>query len=182
MAIPSKPVKLVKFQWDLTKLPVLVPEAPRPYILRAASDEELEDAQRVVRASYCLDPEWSGCDRYIEDKVIPGVVEAFTEDGDCLFVMHGNRIIGASAFLPAPEADQAHLVTGPCVLTEYRSRGIGSALLAATLQALRERGASEAVVFTRPKSPAAKFLLPKFGGQEIAPPPAEPVREEQVAA
>ena len=78
-----------------------------------------------------------------------------------------------------------HLVSGPCVLIEYRSRGIGGSLLGATLEALRARGLSEALGRTRPNGPSAKFLCRKFGGQPLSA-PATPapaaVGEDAVAA
>ena len=70
---------------------------------------------------------------------------------------------------PEP-ADGIHLVTGSCVLIEYRNRGIGGALLHATLEALRTRGLTEAVGLARPGTPSAKFFCSKFGGQQLMAP------------
>jgi hypothetical protein len=103
----------------------------------------LDDALRVLKASYDLDPEWSGCDKYVEQSVIAGAKRALAAGGECLFVLHGNRVIAASVYHPEPAAGDMHLVSGPCVLIEYRSRGIGGSLLGATLEALRARGLSE---------------------------------------
>lgn len=164
MPIPSKPVTLAQFRWNLSDLvPGSVP-MPGPYTLRPAGEQELEDALRVVQASYNLDPEWSGCAKHIDEVVLPGVRKAFSDEATCLFLLHGNRVIAASAYDPNP-ADGVHLITGPCVLIEYRSRGIGGALLHATLEALRARGLQEAVGQTRPGTPSAKFLCSKFGGK-----------------
>ncbi len=166
MPIPSKPITLSRFRWKLADVPTTAEELPHPYVLRAADKQELEDALRVVQASYNLDPEWSGCGKHIEEVVLPGVKKAFEDEPCGLFVQHGNRVIAASIYQPQPE-DGIHLVTGPCVLIEYRNRGIGGALLAATLQALKAQGITEAFGHTRPFTPSAKFLCSKFGGEAV---------------
>ena len=185
MPIPSKPVQLAQFRWNLTSLSTPVAEIAKPFTLRTAGEQELDDALRVLKASYDLDPEWSGCDKYVEQSVIAGAKRALASGGECLFVLHGNRVIAASVYHPEPAAGDMHLVSGPCVLIEYRSRGIGGSLLGATLEALRGRGLSEALGRTRPNGPSAKFLCSKFGGQPLAA-PATPapaaVGEDAVAA
>jgi len=167
MPIPSKPVTLAKFRWNLADLTPGSVAMPKPYVVRPAGEQELEDALRVVQASYNLDPEWSGCAKHIDEVILPGVRQVFSDEATCLFLQHGNRVIAASAYNPDPE-DGVHLVTGPCVLIEYRNRGIGGALLHATLEALRARGLKEAVGQTRPGTPSAKFLYSKFGGKAVA--------------
>jgi GNAT superfamily N-acetyltransferase len=166
MPIPSKPITLTRFRWKLADATLATEELPHPYVLRAADKPELEEALRVVKASYNLDHEWSGCGKHIEEVVLPGVIKAFEDEAYGLFVQHGNRVIAASIYQPQPE-DGIHLVTGPCVLIEYRNRGIGGALLAATLQALKAHGVNEAVGQTRPLTPSAKFLCIKFGGEAL---------------
>jgi len=184
MPIPSKPVKLTEFRWNLASLPSPVGEITKPFTLRTAGDQEIEDALRVVEASYDLDSEWSGCDKYVEQTVIPAAKKAVAAQGECLFVLHGNRVIAASFYNPEPAEGEVHLVTGPCVLIEYRSRGIGGNLLGVTLEALRNRGLSEVTGRTRPNGPSAKFLCTKFGGQPVKVPPAAPAEptEDAVAA
>ena len=166
MPIPSKPITLTRFRWKLADAALAAEDLPQPYTLRAADKQELEDALGVVQASYNLDPEWSGAAKHIEEVVLPGVKKAFEDEAYGLFVQHGNRVVAASIYQPQPE-DGIHLVTGPCVLIEYRNRGIGGALLAATLQALKSHGVTEAVGQTRPFTPSAKFLCTKFGGEPV---------------
>ncbi len=181
MSIPSKPIKLVRFRWKLQDLPPEAADFAKPYKVRQAEDHELDDALGVVKASYNLDPEWSGYGKHLDDFVLPGLKRAFGDDVHCLFVFHGNRVIAASAFAPGPE-EEVHLITGPCVLIEYRNRGIGGALLGATLKALRDLGLAEAVGQTRPRTPSAKYLFTKFGGQEIAPPRSLPADADAAVA
>jgi GNAT superfamily N-acetyltransferase len=135
-----------------------------------------------VQASYNLDPEWSGCSAHITATVLPGSIKTLAKEPTCLFVQHGNRVIAASIYDPEPEPGGVHLVTGPCVLIEYRNRGIGGALLGATLEALRERGISEVIGHTRPKSASARYLCTKFGGKEAATEPALPDESRADAA
>jgi ribosomal protein S18 acetylase RimI-like enzyme len=51
------------------------------------------------------------------------------------------------------------------VLQEYRGRGLGSALLRASLAGLREAGFARAYGVARAKTAASRFLYTKFGGQ-----------------
>ena len=181
MAIPSKPATLIRFRWKLADLKTSEVVMPGPYTLRPAAEQEVEEAMRVMQASYNLDPEWSGCAKHIDEVVLPGVREAFGDEATCLFLLHGNRVIAASAYNPEP-SDGIHLVSGPCVLTEYRNRGIGGTLLHATLEALRAHGVTEACGQVRPGTPSAKFLCTKFGGQQVTAAILPIVAETAVAA
>lgn len=179
MPIPSRPIVLARFSWNLKELPQGAAEMPAPFTLRTAGEQETEEAISLVQASYNLDPEWSGCATHITSTVVPDSIKVLAKEPTCLFVQHGNRVIAASIYDPEPEGGAVHLISGPCVLIEYRNRGIGGALLGATLEALRERGVSEVVGQTRPKSASAKYLCTKFGGQETR---VESVTAEETTA
>jgi hypothetical protein len=184
MPITSKPIALSRFQWNLADIPSGSGEMSAPFVLRPAQEQEADDAVRVVQSSYNLDPQWSGCAKHIDGTILPAVARLFEGTATCLFVLHGNRVIAASAYDPEP-TDGIHLVSGPCVFMEYRNRGIGGALLGATLLALRERGVTQAVGCARPGSSAAKYLCGKFGGLEVAPaapPVVIPMPEAAAAA
>jgi len=167
MSIPSRPTALERFAWNLKSLPGTPEEMIAPFVLRAAGEQEADVAVAIVQASYNLDPEWSGCAVHIQGTVLPGVMKTLAKEPTCLFVQHGNRVIAASVYDPEPEQGGVHLVSGPCVLVEYRNRGIGGALLAATLDALRNRGLTEATGASRPRSPSSRYLCPKFGGKPV---------------
>lgn len=172
MAFKSKPTKLCHFHWDLSKLPAESDCIAKPFVIRTAEKQDFSTALRVIRSSYELDPDWSGCGHHIEEVILPSVKKTFDEETFCLLVQHGIRVIGASAYCVSPEAHGVHLVSGPCVLSEYRNRGIGAAVLGATLKALQSHGVKEAVGFARPNTVSSKFLYSKFGGQmEVVPPP-----------
>ena len=92
-----------------------------------------------------------------------------------MVVLHGSRVIGASVLDLAVDAE-FHLLTGPCILHEYRSRGLGSALLHQSLVRLREEGLRRVTASARVNSVAARFIYPKFGGA------AEPIETPKIAA
>ncbi len=177
-----KQLSLATFHWKLANLPDDHAPLSKPFTTRVADEEELEDALRVIKSSYSLDPVWSGSARYLAELVMPAVEKCFEGEVTCIFVQHGNRVIGASAYQPEPEDGQFHLASGPCVLIEYRNRGLGTSLLLSTLSALKERGVSEARGQTRPKSPSAEYLYVKFGGMVVAPPVVAPVPSAEEAA
>jgi len=179
MAFKSKPTKLCFFRWNLSELPSEVSAIAKPFLIRAADKSDLNTALRVIRSSYELDPDWSGCAHHIEEVVLPHVKKVFGDDTFCLFVQHGNRVIAASAYVVCPEDKGVHLVSGPCVLSEYRNRGIGAALLGATLETLRQHGTKEALGFARPNTVSSKFLYTKFGGKLEA---SQPLHEATAAA
>lgn len=167
MSIQTRAIKLTRFTWDLKQPAASSSELPSPFVLRTAGEQETEEAIAIVQSSYNLDPEWSGCAMHIKGTVLPGAIKALAKEPSCLFVQHGNRVIAVSVFDAEPEQGSVHLVSGPCVLIEYRNRGIGGALLGATLEALRGRGVVEATGQTRPNSASAKYLCPKFGGKAV---------------
>ena len=71
----------------------------------------------------------------------------------------GARIIGVSVLDRAENAEN-HLLTGPCILHEYRSRGLASLLLRSSLDTLRTAGLKHAYGIARDKTAAARFVLP----------------------
>ena len=181
MAIETRPVALTRYTWTLKDLPADAGEIAAPFVLRTAGDQEVDEAVAIVQSSYNLDPEWSGCALHIKGTVLPMVMKTLAKEPTCLFVQHGNRVIGASVFDCEPEEGGVHLISGPCVLIEYRNRGIGGALLAATLDALRSRGVTEALGQTRPNSPSAKYLCSKFGGRAVKEAPSETAAQADAA-
>jgi ribosomal protein S18 acetylase RimI-like enzyme len=57
---------------------------------------------------------------------------------------------------------ESNLLSGPCILPEYRNRGIGSTLLHSSLAFLRDAGLARASGVTKEGVPAAKFIYTKF--------------------
>ncbi|MEO6872419.1 MAG: GNAT family N-acetyltransferase, partial [Chthoniobacterales bacterium] len=81
----------------------------------------------------------------------------------CLTLRHGGRIIGALILNSDPSSEN-HLSPGPCVVLEYRNRGLGAALLGEALRVLREAGLTRARARAKVNSPVARFLYSKFNG------------------
>ena len=157
-----KLVRWTRFTWDLAKLPAESGLLEAHYHIRPVTREEEKTVRAVISSSFALDMNWSDTlktmqewlearlDEVFEHKVIP-----------CLVVTHGTRVIGASPLDPNREAD-CHLVSGPCVLNEYRNRGIGTELLFQSLNALREAGFEKVRAITKSNVPVAKFIYTKF--------------------
>ncbi len=162
LTLVMKLVRWTRFTWDLTRLPAEGAPIPPHYHIRHATREEEKTIRAVIWSSFALDMNWSDTlktmqewlherlDEVFENKVIP-----------CLVVTHGSRIIGASP-LDMSRESECHLVSGPCVLNEYRNRGIGTHLLFASLAALRDNGFEEARAITKSNAPVSKFVYTKF--------------------
>ncbi len=166
------------FRWDLAGLPADVEPTLDPFTFRLAEPEEEMVVSRTVLTAFSQDLGWTEDSRVYLEGLEEKCETAFSSEPPlCVVVQHGTRIIGASVLSATPDAVN-HLLTGPCILHEYRSRGIGSVLLHASLKLLRDAGLSEALGLTPTVSPAAKYVYPKFGGV------AEALRSEddQVAA
>ena len=87
-----------------------------------------------------MDTGWSDIQKTFATTILRNVRAGFAKDPpDCMVVRHGSRIIGYLVFGTRGDAPN-HLTTGPCVLQEYRGRGLGSALLRGWLAACARRG------------------------------------------
>jgi predicted N-acetyltransferase YhbS len=163
-----KLVRWKRFIWQLTKLPPLEPKLPAQYIVRAATREEGRAVAHVVQTAFSLDSTWSDTLNLFRERLDMQLDLAFQrETTPALVITHGPRIIAATVLNTDAAAD-SNLVSGPCVLVEYCNRGLGSALLHATLEQLREAGLTRAVAITKEGSIACKFLYPKFGSESAA--------------
>ena len=83
------------------------------------------------------------------------------------------RIVGYSALLPI-EGEGPQLLSGIIMDYEYQRRGLGLALLQASLRHLADKGLEKASVITREGVPAARYLYPKFGGRGSVIEPSSP--------
>jgi hypothetical protein len=154
-----------RFTWDLAKVPSAEGVILPPYQLRTATAEEQDTVQKVALSAFSMDSGWGNLQSSFVEMIRKQVATAFEKDAknQCLVLLHGSRIIGSSV-LGLEEGTSSHLLTGPCILHEYRSRGLGSQLLHASLLALREAGIKKAFGITREKATTARFIYPKFGG------------------
>jgi GNAT superfamily N-acetyltransferase len=160
-----KLVQWVRFTWDLDTLPLLGVALPEHYHFVAATGADEKELRAVIGRSFAHDTSWGDAIHEVNDMIEGWLSQAFEpEDGGiCLSLRHGLRMIGASILIPASAAEN-HLSPGPCVLMEYRNRGLGTALLGESLRRLHEAGLSRATAHTKSNAPVAKFLYPKFNG------------------
>jgi len=168
-------IQWIRFEWDLTKGDFDRPVAASHYQLRSASADEGDAVLKVVTSSFSVDAFWADAGVFFGDYLKRSVEACFDgKEVRCIVATHGSRIIGVSALNPSPDAPY-HLLTGTCVLHEYRSRGIGSELLRGSLAHLRELGLTTAYAMTLDRSAAAKFVYPKFNGI------GRPIEEDPIA-
>lgn len=163
-----KLVRWKRFTWPLTKLPPLDQPLPSHFTIRPAAREEARLVSQVILTAFSLDSTWSDTLNLFRDRLEMQMDLAFNRESvPALVISHGPRIIAASALNTDTEAD-SNLVSGPSVLTEYCNRGIGTALLHASLRQLREAGLEKAFGITKDNSTACKFVYPKFGSENAA--------------
>jgi hypothetical protein len=155
----------VRFTWDLQQLPQLGIALPDHYHFRDAESADEKDLRAVISRSFAHDTSWGDSIHEINSLVDGWLARAFSEDGGAIFVTlrHGPRIIGAAISFTDPSLED-QLSPGPCVLMEYRNRGLGTALLGESLRRLRESALTHAHARARSNSLVAKFLYPKFNG------------------
>ncbi len=160
-----KLVQWTRFAWDLEKMgEPATGRLPVNTVVRPAQRRELDVVQAVIVNSFTLDSDWAESYRRIKDKLAEQVRLVFeAQEIPGLVLAHGSRLVGASVFSVNP-ASECHLLSGPCILLEYRNRGLGTDLLWRSLQAMKVEGVKRAFGITRKGVPAEKFVYPKFAG------------------
>lgn len=156
------------FEWETAAADLLV-RAPASLAIRPATRGERETVAKVVRTAFSMDSAWGDISRRLNEGMERFVEEAFAksrETPSCVVAQHGPRIIGVSIMDADPDSPN-HLPSGPMILHEYRNRGLGTALLAASLEFLRTNGISKARGVTRANSTAARFIYTKFGSHQV---------------
>ncbi len=169
-SLDMKLVRWVRFNWDLEKLPVPGDALPKHYHFTPATAANEADVRAVISRSFAHDTSWGDAIHEVNGMLDGWLERAFAAEtgrGQCLTLRHGLRIIGATILIPDSLAEN-HLAPGPCVLMEYRNRGLGTALLGESLRQLREAGLTRASARAKLKSPVAKFLYRKFNGVPVS--------------
>jgi len=162
-----KLVRWRRFVWQLAKLPAVDGKLPTHYHLRAATREESEPVRRVIFSAFSLDSSWSDALQQFRESLEGHIEAAFTHESvPGLVICHGQRIIAASALTTVNDAEN-HLLSGPCVLMEYRNRGLGTALLHYSLKQLQNAGLEQACGVSKENVVASKFVYPKFGSVSV---------------
>jgi predicted N-acetyltransferase YhbS len=162
-----KLVRWKRFAWDLTKLPAFESRLPSAFNIRAASRDEEKTVHQVIFTAFGLDTAWGDSIRIVREFIEAQLAASFAHRAvPCLVLTHGTRIIAASA-LNVSEDAPSHLISGPCVLSEYRSRGIGTALLHESLEHLKAAGLATACGVSTENVPASRFIYPKFESTHV---------------
>jgi predicted N-acetyltransferase YhbS len=155
----------IRYCWNADMLGEPTPgKLPVNCVVRPAAHRDLDAVQLVIEDSFTLDTDWAESYKRFRAGLAEQIEQAFDQsEAGCLVLAHGARIIGVSVYSLDPAAEN-HLISGPCILLEYRNRGLGSDTLWRTLQALRQAGLKTIYGVTRKTVPASKFVYPKFGG------------------
>ena len=149
------------FSWNLTALDDADIPLPHGLLLRPASKSDEAAVQALVALAFSTDAQWTGSYSRIASALQERLHEAFrSQHNPALVILHGTRIIAAACFSTEAEAEN-HLYCGPCVLPEYRSRGLGAALLLGSLRTLKDLGIHVARAVVKDNTTASKFVYPK---------------------
>lgn len=155
----------MRFQWDLSRSAIAEPAIERPMVCRPAENDEEQEVLDVLCKSVALDSSLGEGGRDLQEYFRDAFYKVWrSKDRRALAVLHGDRIVGASVFLVGTEESSDQLFSGPCVLSEYRSRGLGKFLLQASLVELKNAGVGAPSAICKRFSTLAKYVYPKFGG------------------
>lgn len=150
------------FSWNLATFSGGDGSLPNGLLMRPAVKSEESTIQALVDRSFATDAQWTGTYSRIAEPLRERIHEAFRSQlHPALVVQHGTRIIAAACFSTDADADN-HLYCGPCVLPEYRSRGLGSILLMESLKTLKGLEVHVARAVCKDGTTASKFVYPKF--------------------
>lgn len=157
-----KLVRWLRFSWEVSNVPELRPLPTTQYTIRQAVKSDMQRVHDVLMSAFTLDTDWNDTLHSLRDVFEERIVTAFDQkDIPVLILFRGNRAVGASVLSYEPEAE-SHLISGPAIVNEYRNRGLGAALLHASLDNLRDAGLVRMHAITKENAPTAKFLYPKF--------------------
>jgi GNAT superfamily N-acetyltransferase len=154
--------KWLQFTWGLGKVPALQTALPGQFSISPAQAEDEMALRKVFSSSFLLDPAWNPAIGHVMRTIQSRLDAALASDAyTCLALRHGQRIIGAAVLHP-DESVMEQFAIGPSILVEYRNRGLGTQLLHASLEWLKNAGITRAAAVSLEHAPATKFLYRKF--------------------
>ena len=161
-----KLIQHVRFDWDLTKIPIQPISLPPKHEIKVSTDAVVDSLWEGMQKAFLNEKGWiiqleAHLDQ-LRRKIFPDGKPL--AEMDILVLQHGARVVGVSALLAKAE-EPVQLLSGVVLDYEYQRRGLGTALLEASLRHLADRGLERASVITREGVTAARFLYPKFGGK-----------------
>ena len=160
--IPGTMISWLCFEWKTSGLPK-DEVSFEPFTIRIAEKPEQESILKAIKSAFSMDSVWGDVSRPLAEKIAVDLEAGFLlPEPSCVVLVHGTRVIGASVLDVNPDAEN-HLSSGPCILHEYRNRGLASALLGASLAFLKKCDIPVARGLTRANSITARFIYPKFG-------------------
>ena len=155
----------VRFTWDLNDLPTEpVRKEPR-FRVRPAERGERANTVLLIKRAFAMDSDW--LDGQIEafQWIDPQLTKAFEQkEVPCLLLCDGQRAVGAS-LLDLDAESESHLLTGPCISSEYRNRKLGTLLFDASLRHLKELGMGRVHAIAKKRCTATRYLYPRYGAQ-----------------
>jgi GNAT superfamily N-acetyltransferase len=156
-------VRWKRFTWELQNVPPRGSGSLPKFQIKAAGKEDERAASDVIMNALTLDYGWGDNFRGFRQMLEAQLEAAFERPVvPVVTVRHGQRIIAASLLNTDADAE-SHLLSGPCVLAEYRNRGFGSALLQESLHTLLAGGLTRAHGICFDRTSVEKFVYRKFG-------------------
>lgn len=154
----------MKFTWELGKIKEPATELPFGLQSSLITAEEESDLYEVLAKSAGLDSSLLDAGRPLQRYFSEQAQRLWkAKQKRSLAVYHGDRMIAGTVYL-LKEEEPVQLVSGPCVLSEYRNRGIGLWLLQYSLYDLQSQGVKKVSGICKQHSILGKYLYPKFGG------------------
>jgi N-acetylglutamate synthase-like GNAT family acetyltransferase len=152
----------VRFDWNLSELPVPIP-FPATYTIDSAPESDRDEMLRTVLKAYASDAIWQ---RQLS-AILLRMTQRFDEtlglaNNTYLVVRRRGGIVAVSGVARDHWTDQ-NLLTGICVVPDHQRKGIGRALLLASLHAVKAFGCETARVYTETNSLADRKIYPLFG-------------------
>ena len=153
----------LRFSWDLSQFTESLTQLPVRFTIREARKDERELTLQLIKRSMSMDSSWTNGMQQAQEIIETSAVKVFEMKPvvPCLLLCDGPRPVGAS-ILQAAQSSPWHLESGPCILSEYCNRGLGSLLLEASLKHLKGLGLEHARAITYKTTTLARFLYPKF--------------------
>jgi len=153
----------LEFSWKLQ--PDLLPETVFELGALKLADVEIgEPLFQLLGKAVSMDNSLGEVGRILRDFFWKHASQVWSGlEPQAIAVFHGERMVGASV-VAFSAGTKPGLLSGPCVLGEYCSRGLGTILLQESLCKLRRSGAEAARGVCGAHGVLAKYIYPKFGG------------------
>lgn len=157
----------VRFDWNLAALPEPIP-FPAAYTVDSAHESDRDEMLRTVLNAYASDPIWQ---RHLS-AILLRMTQRFDEtlglpNNTYLVVRRRGWIVAVSGVARDHWTDQ-NLLTGICVVPAHQRKGIGRALLLASLHAVKAFDRKTARVYTETNSLADRKIYRLFGSTRTA--------------